>query len=111
MMQPAEEMRLVSMKTPGQQLQEGSSLAELGVENDEEVAVAYHQNGETGLLCSGLALSQLDVVMRATRGLKRRGLSRRKANGYPASLSWGQTMMGGAKCCVVGLPCKKEERE
>ena len=44
--QPAEEMRLVSMKTPGQQLQEGSSLAELGVENDEEVAVAYRRNGK-----------------------------------------------------------------
>ena len=55
------------MKTPGQQLQESSSLAELGVENDEEVAVAYQRNGAhlfAHLRCRAQTLETLEHVLK-----------------------------------------------
>ena len=38
-------LRLLSLKARGQHLQEESTLAELGIENDEEVALSHLQNG------------------------------------------------------------------
>lgn len=44
-LQPADQLRLLSLKTRGQHLPEESTLAELGIENDEEVAVSHQTNG------------------------------------------------------------------
>ena len=43
--QPVDSIRLLSLRTRGQHLPEDSTLAELGIENDEEVALSHLKNG------------------------------------------------------------------